>query len=171
MFVLVDYKLIQFLGGGARIHRADLQKVLLKSALTHTRLHLAIKLVSYTEHLDSVSLKFIDGSKRTCDLLVGADGLKLAVRRIFTTSLPEQESSIEHRQNTSFNPKRSGRRRRAFIKPEVKRSIPIPSRCTQCPFLLSHLLRHRGWGGQPRIYSACDSNSGFDRSVGIALCA
>jgi tRNA A64-2'-O-ribosylphosphate transferase len=39
-------------------------------------------------------------------------------------------------------------------------------------FILSHLLRHRGWGGRPlRIYCACDSNSGFDRSVGIALCA
>ena len=38
-------------------------------------------------------------------------------------------------------------------------------------FILSHLLRHRDWGGRPRIYCACDSNSGFDRSVGIALCA
>ena len=30
-----------------------------------------ISLVSYAERLDSVSLKFIDGSKRICDLLAG----------------------------------------------------------------------------------------------------
>lgn len=39
-------------------------------------------------------------------------------------------------------------------------------------FILSHLLRRRGSEGRPRICCACDSSSsGFDRSVGIALCA
>lgn len=38
-------------------------------------------------------------------------------------------------------------------------------------FILSHLLRHRGVGRQLRICCACDSNSGLDRSVGIALSA
>lgn len=38
-------------------------------------------------------------------------------------------------------------------------------------FILAHLLRHRDLGSRPRICCACDSNSGFDRSVGIALCA
>lgn len=94
-FVLVDFKFIRFLGGIARIHRADLQRVLLKGALTHARLHLSSKLVSYEEHSDSVSLEFMDGSKRTCDLLVGADGLKSTVRRIFLASRPGQESSID----------------------------------------------------------------------------
>ena len=95
MFVLVNDKLIRFLVGGARIRQADLQRVLLKSALTHARLHLASKLVSYTEHPDKVSLEFMNGSKRTCDLLVGADGLKSTVGRIFLASRPGQESPIE----------------------------------------------------------------------------
>ena len=91
MFFLVGYRLIRS-GGITRIHRADLQRVLLKSALTHSRLHLASKLVSYAEHPDNVSLEFMDGSKRTCDLLVGADGIKSTVRRIFLASRPGQES-------------------------------------------------------------------------------
>ena len=65
---------------------------MLKNALTHARLHLASKLVSYTEHPDSVSLEFMDGSKRTCDLLVGADGIRSTMRRIFLTSRHGQES-------------------------------------------------------------------------------
>ena len=75
-----------------KIHRADLQRVLLKGALAHARVHLAKKLVSYTEHPDSVSLEFVDGSKRTCELLVGADGIKSIVRRLFLASRPGQES-------------------------------------------------------------------------------
>ena len=79
-------------GGVFKIHRADLQRVLLKGALAHARVHLAKKLVSYTEHPDSVSLEFVDGSKRTCELLVGADGIKSIVRRLFLASRPGQES-------------------------------------------------------------------------------
>ena len=71
-----------------RIHRAEFQKILLNQALKCARLHLSSRLVSYTEHLDSVHLEFIDGSKRTCDLLVGADGIKSAVRKIFLESRP-----------------------------------------------------------------------------------
>ena len=53
------------LGGVVRIHRADLQRIMVKHALTHGRLHLSRKLVSYTEHADSVHLEFMDGSKGT----------------------------------------------------------------------------------------------------------
>ncbi|KAK2467655.1 hypothetical protein APHAL10511_000510 [Amanita phalloides] len=75
-------------GGIVRIHRADLQKVLLKCALRRARLHLSSKLVSYTEHQDSVHLVFENGSRGTCDLLVGADGIKSTVRRLFLMSRP-----------------------------------------------------------------------------------
>lgn len=86
-----------FSGGVVRIHRADLQRIMMKHALTHARLHLSRKLVSYTEHADSVHLEFMDGSKRTCDLLVGADGIKSTVRRIFLASRPGNgcQKSIE----------------------------------------------------------------------------
>ncbi|KAF8693040.1 hypothetical protein AX14_002349 [Amanita brunnescens Koide BX004] len=80
-------------GGIFKIHRADLQRVLLKMALAHARVHLANKLVSYTEHPDSISLEFENGSKRTCHLLVGADGIKSIVRKLFLASRPGQESS------------------------------------------------------------------------------
>ena len=92
MFSLVRYESIQFSGGVVRIHRADLQRILLKRSLPHARLHLASKLVSYTEHPDSVSLEFMDGSKQTCDLLVGAEGIKSTVRRIFLANRPGKES-------------------------------------------------------------------------------
>ena len=60
-----------------------------------------ISLVSYTERLDSVSLKFINE-------YVICWQVKLTIRRVFTTSRPKQESSIEHRQNTNFKPIRVG---------------------------------------------------------------
>ncbi|KAF8345350.1 salicylate hydroxylase [Amanita rubescens] len=75
-------------GQAFKIRRADLQKILLKKASTYARLHLSSKLTSYTEHLDSVNLEFLDGSKRTCHLLVGADGIKSTVRRIFLENRP-----------------------------------------------------------------------------------
>ncbi|KAF8634381.1 hypothetical protein AX15_000951 [Amanita polypyramis BW_CC] len=78
-------------GGLVRARRTDLQKILLKRALTSCRLHLSRKLVSYTEHPDSssgsVHLTFEDGSEATCELLVGADGIKSTVRRLFLSSL------------------------------------------------------------------------------------
>jgi len=73
-------------GAAIKIHRADLQKILLKRALTHARLHLSSKLVSYTEHLDSVHLEFENDSTQTCDLLVGADGIRSITRRLFLAS-------------------------------------------------------------------------------------
>ncbi|KAF8621275.1 hypothetical protein AX15_007931 [Amanita polypyramis BW_CC] len=74
-------------GGHVRIHRADLQRILLKRALTSGRLHLSHKLVTYTEHSDGVHLVFEDGSEVICDLLIGADGIRSTVRRLFLTSL------------------------------------------------------------------------------------
>jgi salicylate hydroxylase len=93
MLLLAGFRLIWFSGGIFKIHRADLQRVLLKMALAHARVHLANKLVSYTEHPDSISLEFENGSKRTCHLLVGADGIKSIVRKLFLASRPGQESS------------------------------------------------------------------------------
>ena len=79
-----------------RIHRAEFQKILLNQALKCARLHLSSRLVSYTEHLDSVHLEFLDGSKQACDLLVGADGIKSTVRKTFLESRPrDYQESIE----------------------------------------------------------------------------
>ncbi|SRR6266550_4825441 len=95
--MLFSSVLNRFLGEAFKIRRADLQKILLKKASTYARLHLSSKLVSYTECLDSVQLEFLDGSKRTCQLLVGADGIKSTVRRIFLENRPRDgyQESIE----------------------------------------------------------------------------
>lgn len=95
MLSRASYK--SFSGSVVRIHRADLQRIMVKHALTRAHLHLSRKLVSYTEHEDSVHLEFMDGSKGTCDLLVGADGIKSTIRKIFLASRPgnEYQKSIE----------------------------------------------------------------------------
>ncbi|KAM6494775.1 salicylate hydroxylase [Amanita muscaria] len=75
-------------GGLVRIHRADLQRILLDDATKRCRLHLSSKLVSYTEHEDSVQMVFENGSTGTCDLLIGADGVKSVMRRLFLANQP-----------------------------------------------------------------------------------
>ncbi|KIL58547.1 hypothetical protein M378DRAFT_27484 [Amanita muscaria Koide BX008] len=75
-------------GGLVRIHRANLQKILVNHATKRCRLHLSSKLVSYTEHEDSVQMVFENGSTGTCDLLIGADGVKSVMRRLFLTNQP-----------------------------------------------------------------------------------
>lgn len=62
------------------LHRARLQSVLL-DALGQTRLHLGKRLTGYTAHPESVVAAFDDGSQAASHLLVGADGLRSAVRR------------------------------------------------------------------------------------------
>ncbi|KAF8632801.1 hypothetical protein AX17_004756 [Amanita inopinata Kibby_2008] len=79
-------------GGIIRLHRAHLQQVLLKHASALCRLHVSSRLVSYTEHDDGVHLAFEDGSTRTCDLLVGADGIKSTVRRVFLRGKQQQQN-------------------------------------------------------------------------------
>lgn len=63
-------------------HRADFQKVLLRRLPPSYRVHCSKRLQSYTQPLQGpITLLFEDGMKHTCDVLVGADGLKSAVRQ------------------------------------------------------------------------------------------
>ncbi|KAF5353975.1 hypothetical protein D9756_007015 [Leucocoprinus leucothites] len=92
-------------GGGLRIHRADLQRCLVDhlplpshsgtKANSSCTLYLSHRLVDYTYQPSSVLpakkpvvLHFADKPSRTCDILVGADGIKSTVRQLFLTRLP-----------------------------------------------------------------------------------
>lgn len=67
-------------GGGLRIvHRADLQSVLLE-ALGAGAVRLRSEAISYEQREDGVTLALAGGPALECDLLVGADGLRSAVR-------------------------------------------------------------------------------------------
>jgi len=63
-------------------HRPDFQNALLRRLPPTYRIHCSKRLRSYTQRQGGpISLLFEDGTKAFCDVLVGADGLKSAVRR------------------------------------------------------------------------------------------
>ncbi|KAJ7698138.1 hypothetical protein B0H17DRAFT_1051225 [Mycena rosella] len=67
-------------------HRADFQNVLLRRLPKSCRLNCSKRLRTYTQRQSGpTELVFEDGTRAFCDVLVGADGLKSAVRRSFLT--------------------------------------------------------------------------------------
>ena len=64
----------------AFVHRADLQSALARS-FGQKLLHLGCEVRAFVQGRDAVEVTLGDGSARSADLLVGADGLRSAVRR------------------------------------------------------------------------------------------
>jgi len=63
------------------IHRPDFLRILLESGPKNYRTHFQKRLLSYHESgAGPITLNFKDGSVATCDVLVGADGIKSSVR-------------------------------------------------------------------------------------------
>ena len=64
------------------IHRGDLHGILARAleAVTPGRVHLGAAATGFTETADSVALELADGRRFEGDLLVGADGIKSAIR-------------------------------------------------------------------------------------------
>ena len=100
MYTFHRSELLNLLGG----HVRDADKVF----------HFSKRLDTYLEPADGasgpVTLKFKDGTEATCDLLVGSDGVRSAVRRTMYTLLAEeaidQEKAAELRAH--IEPKWSG---------------------------------------------------------------
>jgi salicylate hydroxylase len=64
-----------------QFHRADLLDVLAQ-ALPATNLHLGHRLASWVDHGDQVEAAFENGHRIAADVLIGADGIHSAVRRV-----------------------------------------------------------------------------------------
>ncbi|KAJ2916737.1 hypothetical protein MD484_g3704, partial [Candolleomyces efflorescens] len=67
-------------------HRPDFQNALLQNMPRSARIHCSKRLRSYNQRpTGPIELSFEDGTTATCDILIGADGLKSAVRRSMFT--------------------------------------------------------------------------------------
>ena len=73
-----------------QLHRADFQAMLLDKArsLDASVVRLGKRVTGFVEDADGVTLAFADGSQARGDLLIGADGLKSAVRRQIAGEVP-----------------------------------------------------------------------------------
>lgn len=75
-------------GGMTTFHRPDFQSVLLGHLPPSCRTHTRKRLISYTQKLSQarhsslppIMLQFHDGSTASCDILIGADGVKSVAR-------------------------------------------------------------------------------------------
>lgn len=75
-------------GGLSTMARAGVQQVLIQHLPPTCRTHFQKKLISYDDSLGGpIILHFEDGSTAECDVLIGADGIKSAVRPTFLTAL------------------------------------------------------------------------------------
>ncbi|KIK05653.1 hypothetical protein K443DRAFT_334762 [Laccaria amethystina LaAM-08-1] len=78
----VDFYKLQTQGTFLRYHRPDVLKVLVGHLPSHCKTHFSRRLQSYSQRKGAkIDLFFSDNSKETCDVLIGADGIKSAVRR------------------------------------------------------------------------------------------
>jgi len=71
--------LMQMPYGCIRFYRVDFLDAFVH-ALPSNVTHFGMRLVSYSQHAGTVSLKFLDDTTATCDLLVGCDGIKSCIR-------------------------------------------------------------------------------------------
>ncbi|KAI0358146.1 FAD/NAD(P)-binding domain-containing protein [Trametes cingulata] len=87
----VDFHTLVTPGGMLAFHRADFHGVILRHLSPRCRTYTRKRLVSYHQNTSSphsiITLYFKDGTSATCDVLVGADGVKSAARRTMVEEL------------------------------------------------------------------------------------
>ncbi|KAI0689374.1 hypothetical protein BC835DRAFT_255975 [Cytidiella melzeri] len=78
-------------------HRAEFLKILENRIPSNYRKNFSKRLVSYEDIAPNpIVLRFKDGTTAECDVLVGADGIKSAVRRAMFVSLAEEQQDSRH---------------------------------------------------------------------------
>ncbi|KAG2128278.1 FAD/NAD(P)-binding domain-containing protein [Suillus clintonianus] len=91
----IDLFYLMTKGNQLRIHRADFHGILLSHLPPSCTTHNAKRLKSYTQPFNGrsrnspITLTFGDGSTATCDVLIGADGIRSAVRSCMMRELAE----------------------------------------------------------------------------------
>lgn len=87
VFIARDSCYFHLLSGSlVTFHRADFQQVLLRRLTSSCKTQCGKRLLTYTQRpSEPIKLLFEDGSTATCDVLIGADGLKSAVRKTLMT--------------------------------------------------------------------------------------
>ncbi|EIW82773.1 FAD/NAD(P)-binding domain-containing protein [Coniophora puteana RWD-64-598 SS2] len=87
-------------GNMIQVHRADFLSVLVDNISPSVKTHMSKRIVSYTQPSsgnpsEPITLTFYDGSTATCDILVGADGVKSAIRRGMMQDLSRDPAALE----------------------------------------------------------------------------
>ncbi|TFK34050.1 hypothetical protein BDQ12DRAFT_700563 [Crucibulum laeve] len=89
-----DFYKLQTQGTFLRYHRPDVLEVLIKHLPPHYKTHFSRRLNSYTQTSSgNIELFFYDGTVETCNLLIGADGIKSAVRRSLLSEQAKKAAS------------------------------------------------------------------------------
>lgn len=122
-----------------RIHRADLQRTLIshlplqgsavKEINSICNLYLSHRIVDYNNTAPSgsskrsgpVTIHFADKPSTTCDILIGADGIKSTVRQLFLSRLPNPQKYLN-----CLEPKWSGlvAYRGLIAREELEKELP-----------------------------------------------
>ncbi|KAI0764161.1 FAD/NAD-P-binding domain-containing protein [Trametes elegans] len=120
-------------------HRSDLQRTLAKHLRTADKIHFSKRLVRYDASTDAdgpITLHFKDGSSAECNVLVGSDGIRSAVRGTMYNALADE---AEHQGDGE-----GGSRMRGMIDPlwsreTAYRSLIETRRLTELGFAYAHL--------------------------------
>ena len=134
-------------GGMLAFHRADFHAVLLRHLSPRCRTYTRKRLASYHQSPssphNSVSLRFHDGTTATCDLLIGADGVKSTARRILVEELAaaaraKGRGDIARQCLEAGSPKWSGTLAYRAIIPSDKLRLLLPNhRVLENPMVVS----------------------------------